>query len=192
MGRLVNDALRRGVQRSKPIRTRGGLIDVSMSLSYTPGRIPPVLPATAGAELRQDFVCEDCGCRYASLGASFFCPACGHNSAESSFDNTLETVQTAVKSCEKVRVAIEEASNPDVARDAVRQILEDQFPRLVGAFERLNEALFMRLPNPAQLTKKGSIFQRIDEASALWQQAAGKGYGDFLSAAELHRLRIFF
>lgn len=190
MGRLLNDALRRGVQQSRPMRSRGGLIDISMSLSYKPGSIPPVVPAKARAELQQDFTCEVCGCRYASLGASFFCPACGHNSAESSFDTTLKTVRTAVQSSETVRAVIEQEHNADVAHDAVRQILEDQFPRLVGAFERLNEALFAKLPNAGQVTKRGSVFQRVDDASALWRQSAGKGFGDFLSAGELQRLKV--
>ena len=190
MSRLVNNAFRRGTQRSRPMRFGGGLINFSMSLSYKPGRIPCVLPATARAELRQDFTCEACCCRYASVGASFFCPACGHNSAPSSFENTLATVRTAVNASGTMRAALEQVTNADAARDAVRQILEDQFPRLVGAFERLNEALFDKVPNASAIPKKGSVFQRIDDASDLWQQATGKGYGDFLSASELRRVKL--
>lgn len=192
MSRLVNDALAAGVRRSRPVRLSGGLIDVSMSLSFKPGRVPPVWPTKATKELRQDFTCEACGCRYASLGASFFCPACGHNSAASAFDNTLETVRTMVSTLGPVRATLEQTVNADTAHDAVRQILEDQFPRLVGAFERYNEALFDKLPNASQSPKKGSVFQRVDDASTLWQQATGRGYGDFLSASELQRMKLLF
>ena len=74
----------------------------------------------------------------------------------------------------------------------MRQLLEDQFPRLVGAFERLNEALFAKLSNAAQHPKKGAVFQRVDDASQLWAQASGKGYGDFMTAAELTRMKLLF
>jgi hypothetical protein len=82
--------------------------------------------------------------------------------------------------------------NADAAKNAIRQILEDQFPRIVGAFERLNEALFEKLPNFAAYPKKGAVFQRLDDASSLWQQATGKGYSQFLSNQEFSRLKVFF
>lgn len=192
MGRLLNGAMKRAVQRTRPQRIGGGLFEISMSLGYTPGRISPVLPATASAELRQDFTCEVCGCRFASLGASFFCPACGHNSAVSSFDNTLETVRKTVAALPAMRSALEQAANADAAKDATRQLLEDQFPRLVGAFERLNEALFEKVPSASQFPKRGSVFQRLDDASALWQQATQKSYADFLSVGELQRMKVWF
>ncbi len=163
-----------------------------MSLSYKPGQLPAVVPATASDELRQEFACEECHCRYASLGASFFCPACGHNSAQSSFDNTLDTVKKTVGALGQMRLTLEQTTNSDVAKDAVRQLLEDQFARLVGAFERFNEALFAKLPNTSQCPKQGAVFQRIDDASQLWQQASGKSYSDFLGASELQRVKLFF
>jgi hypothetical protein len=192
MSRLLGQALKQGVARSRPTTIGGGLINISMSLDYKPGRIPQVVPATASDELRQDFVCERCSCRFASIGASFFCPACGQNSAESCFNNTLETVRKTVEMLPNLETTITQSANPDLARDAIRQLLEDQFARLVGAFERLNEALFDKLPNANNFNRKGSVFQRLDDASNLWQQAAAKGYGDFLSPNELARLKILF
>jgi hypothetical protein len=191
MGRLLNNALDRAARRTRPRRIGGGLFDITMSLSYRPGRIPPVLLAAASDELRQDFVCEACGCRYASLGASFFCPACGHNSAISCFDNTLETVRSTLAALDVMRTAVEQAANADAAKNAMRQVVEDQVVRLVGAFERLNDALFDTLPNAIKFRKKGSVFQRVDDAAELWRQATGKGYNDCLDAGELQRLKLW-
>jgi len=192
MSRLLNGALSRAVRRTPPKRFGGGLINLSMSVSYKPGTVPPVFPVSARDELRQDFTCEECGCRYASLGASFFCPACGHNSAATCFDNTLETVRKTVAAFAGIRSAIEQTANADAAADAIRQVLEDQFPRLVGAFERLNEALFAKLPNESQFPRKGNVFQRLDDAASLWLQASGKGYADFLDTGELQWLKVLF
>lgn len=192
MGRLLNDALGKATRRTRPRRIGGGLFNITMSLNYKPGRIPAVVPATAADELQQDFVCEDCSCQYSSLGASFFCPACGHNSVLTSFDNTLETIRGTLAAMTVMRTALEKNLNADTAKDATRQIVEDQVVRLVGAFERFNDALFDKLPNACQFQKKGNIFQRVDDASDLWLQASGKGYATFLSPNELQRLKLWF
>jgi uncharacterized Zn finger protein (UPF0148 family) len=170
----------------------GGLFKIGVSLSFSPGRIPPVIVARASEAMRQDFTCETCGFRFASVGASFFCPACGHNSALTTFDMTLETVEKTVRSLTELERSLQAAVDEDTATNAKRQILEDQFARLVGAFERVNEALFDRLPNASQFPKKGSIFQRLDDASDLWLRASGKSYTDFIGTAELQRMRLLF
>jgi len=189
---MLNEALGRASDRSRPERIDAGLFNLTISSSYTPKDIPEVIPATATAELRQEFKCEVCGCRYASLGASFFCPACGHNSAKSCFDSTLETVRKTVHAVEVLRSTLEATADADTARDATRQLLEDQFGRLVGAFERLNEALFDSHPNAGQAQKKGNVFQRIGDGSQLWQQVSGKCYNDFLDSSEIERLKLLF
>jgi len=162
------------------------------SSSYKPARIPPATYAEATGKLRQEFSCEVCGCRYASIGASFFCPACGHNSAESSFANTLKTIETAMSSLQAMRDSLTQASDEDFAHNAIRQVIEDQYPRLVGAFERLGEVLYDKLPNAPQFPRSRGAMQRIDEASNLWRQASGKGFEQFLTDAEIRRMKIHF
>ena len=41
--------------------------------------------------------CETCACAYASVGAAFFCPACGHNSAVTTFAGALATIRASMK-----------------------------------------------------------------------------------------------
>lgn len=192
IAKLVNDAFGRAAKRTPQRKISGGLIDLTMSLSYKPGRIPTVLPASACEELRQEFTCEKCQCRFASLGASFFCPACGHNSATSSFDNTLTTVRKAVGAITILRQTLGKELDADTAADATRQLLEDQLPRLVGAFERLSEALFAACPTAPGVKLKGNVFQRIDDGSTVWRDATGRGYEAFLNASQLDRLRLLY
>lgn len=192
MARLVQGAMRRGVQVSRPKEWNAGFFGVSLSLQFKPGRIPPVVVAQATEAMRQDFTCEACGCRYASVGASFFCPSCGHNSALTSFDTTLDTVEKTVASIAALEASITAALDADAAKNVVRQMLEDQFARLVGAFERVNESLFDKLQTASQFPRKGSVFQRLDDASALWLAASGKSYADFLTARELTSMKLSF
>jgi uncharacterized Zn finger protein (UPF0148 family) len=171
-------------------RQRPGFINVSMS--YKPGTPTLIVPISAAEELRQKFTCEQCGCRYSSLGAAFFCPACGHNSAESTFSQTIETVQKSLAALPAVRQAVQAAADADAARNTEREIPENSMGRLVGAFQRLAEALFDRTPASTTTRRRKNVFQNLAEGSALWRASTGKGYEDLITSAEMaDLLRLF-
>jgi hypothetical protein len=143
-----------------------------------------------GEIMEQAFACEICSCRYTSIGAAFFCPACGHNSAISTFSQTLETVRKTIGAVKAIKEAF--GDNHDAAENAVRLIMEQSMGKLVGAFEHFTEALFSKVPNaPIHKIKRGS-FQRLAEASDLWRETVGKGYEDFLDTNELTGLHVLF
>jgi uncharacterized Zn finger protein (UPF0148 family) len=158
---------------------------IKISMAYKSGAPSLVVPISAADELRQQFSCEKCGCRYSSLGAAFFCPACGHNSAESTFEQTLEAIQKSLAVLPAIRVAVQAASNADAAKNTEREILENSMGRIVGAFQRVVETLFDRTPGAATTRRRKNVFQNLPESSALWRTASGKGYEDFLSSIEM-------
>ena len=171
-------------------RQRPGFITISMS--YKPGTSTLIVPISAAEELRQKFTCEQCGCRYSSLGAAFFCPACGHNSAESTFSQTIETVQKSLAALPAIREAVQAVADADAARNTAQEILENSMGRMVGAFQRLAEALFDRTPAATTTRRRKNVFQNLTEGSALWRAATGKGYEDLLTLAEMADLvRLF-
>lgn len=79
---------------------RGNFLGISMSVK-TSGS-PPVIPLDAADLMRQRYTCEVCQCRYAALGAAFFCPACGHNSARTALHETL----TVIRKLPELRAAL--------------------------------------------------------------------------------------
>lgn len=158
---------------------------VQVSMTYKPGAPTLIIPISVAEELRQKFSCEQCGCRYSSLGAAFFCPACGHNSAESTFAQTMEAVRKSLAVLPAIRVAVQATSDADVAKNTAREILENSLGRIVGAFQRVVEALFDRTPRAATVRRRKNVFQNLAESSALWRTATGKGYEDFLSLIEM-------
>ncbi len=171
-------------------RQRPGFITISMS--YKPGTPTLIVPISAAEELRQKFTCEQCGCRYSSLGAAFFCPACGHNSAESTFSQTIEAVQKSLAALPAIREAVQAVADADAARNTAREILENSMGRMVGAFQRIAEALFDRTPAATTTRRRKNVFQNLTEGSALWRAATGKGYEDLLTPAEMADLvRLF-
>ncbi len=169
---------------------RPGFINISMS--YRPGAPTLIVPISTAEELRQKFTCEQCACRYSSLGAAFFCPACGHNSAESTFVQTIETVQQSLAALPAIREAVVAAADADVASNTVREILENSMGRAVGAFQRVAEALYDRTPGATTTRRRKNVFQNLTEGSALWRTATGKGYENLLPPTEMaDLLRLF-
>lgn len=171
-------------------RQRPGFLTISMS--YKPGALPLIVPISATEELRQKFTCEQCGCRYSSLGAAFFCPACGHNSAESTFSQAIETVRKSLAALPAIRQAVETVADADAGKNTVQGILEGSMERLVGAFQRIAEVFFDRTPAVTATRRRRNVFQNLTEGSVLWRTATGKGYEDLLSPAEMADLvRLF-
>lgn len=169
---------------------RGGLI--SMSMAVKPSHIPILIPPDAAAAMRQDFLCESCGCRYSSVGAAFFCPSCGHNSAASTFSAAVQTVRATVVNLPSIRLAIEAAADKDAAENTVRQLLENGLVKLVASFQRFAEATFHALPNSSTFQVRKNLFQNLNESTTLWRNATGNGFEGFLTQPEMAELQQFF
>jgi len=186
----VGDALRRDAERFNRQQPKGGF--TPMSMSYMPWPRPILVPPEAAEAMRQDFTCEACGCRYSSVGAAFFCPACGHNSARSTFTAAVQTVRASVATIPVIRQALTEAADLDTAADTVRQVLENGLVKLVASFQRFAEAVFLALPNASSFPVRRNLFQNLAESSQRWREATGKGYEDLVAADELRELRVYF
>jgi hypothetical protein len=170
-------AIRRDAQRPA---IDNGLIKISMS--YEPGARVVVVPADATPMMTQRSECEQCGCRYASIGAAFFCPACGHNSARTMFAGALATVRLTMDLADRAGELVE---NRDQAVDAARHFAETGLSRVWSSFQRYVEAAYESHPASAATPARKNAFQNLAESDALWKGAIGKTYGDFLTPDEI-------
>lgn len=186
----IDKAFTNSARQFNESQPSGGFIKISMSYSGTP--LPILVPVNASEIMSQRSTCEVCGCRYSSIGAAFFCPACGHNSVASTFDSAVETVRKTLDSLTTIRRALTDAGDKDAAEDAVRQICENGLVKLVSAFQRFAEALFDKLPNRSQFTPRRNVFQNLSESSRLWRSAIGDGYEDMTTASEVFDLERYF
>jgi uncharacterized Zn finger protein (UPF0148 family) len=186
---VVHSALSEDARRFNRAQ-RPGFIRISMSAKR--GAPPTIMPVEAAKAMRQQFTCEVCGCRYASIGAAFFCPLCGHNSALATFSQTIETVRQVVALAPSIRSTLAKEYDEDLAQDSVRNTLEDSLVRLVGAFQLYADALFEQLPSASRFKRRKNIFQNISESSALWLSAVGQGYENMISLAELQQVDGLF
>ena len=184
----LDKAFSRAARRTMPKRLSGGLFDFEMDVTFHAGPTPVVLPSSAQEVLRQDFECGPCGFRYSTIGAGYFCPACGYNSAVKDFDQTIDTTLKVVEGLEEIKLILTRKYDLDAAANVEQQILEDQIKNLVMAFQRVAEALFCLLPNTTLFSFDQNLFQRIHDGSDHWFRATGKSYRDLLSTSELEEM----
>ena len=145
------------------------------------------LPPAAAEPMRLKIVCPACECRYAVIGAAYFCPSCGHNAADQVFALTIAGIRKSLEVLNAVRTAIQD---PDTAESTTLLIVENGLQNAVTAFERCAEAMFANLPSSP--TARRNAFQNLAEGSQFWQAATGKSYRDHLSEDELDRLTRSF
>ena len=175
-------AMRRDADRWNP---RNSFMDIAMKVEGPPSHVP--LPPAAAEPMRLRIECSQCKCRYAVIGAAFFCPACGHNDAVVVFNLALAGIRGALDALPAVRAAI---SDRDAAENTVRFLVEHGLQNAVTAFQRYAEALYSQLvsaPKPRR-----NAFQNIAEGSDLWHNATGKRYSTHLTSAETTSLKRAF
>jgi hypothetical protein len=49
---------------------------------------------------------NECNARCAVIGSAFFCPCCGHNSAEEAFENAVKKIQSKLDNLSVVKNAL--------------------------------------------------------------------------------------
>ncbi|MGH2500289.1 MAG: hypothetical protein ACRDF0_09405 [Candidatus Limnocylindria bacterium] len=176
----LDEAFRRATPRTQ----KAGF--VKMTLTYKPGAPVVVVPSEASEVLNQQSACELCGCRYASLGAGFFCPACGHNSALTTFTASVETIRKTMLLASRLPQLMDDK---DAAADMARQFAEDALVRLWSSFQRFAEAAYETLG--ASDKPRRNAFQHLEESDRLWRVAIHKTYRDMLTDEEYRDLVKF-
>lgn len=179
----VNNAMRADASASKRRQKRDSFL--SITLDVKGGRDAVLLPVAAAEPMRLRTTCESCGCRYSYVGAAYFCPSCGVNSASHTFTQTLNTIRTAAGLGETLRNML----GPDEAEVMIRTLLEKAIQDTVMSFQRLNEQLYER--QSGKMARRNA-FQNLDAGSALWSAEIGYAYVDLIGQAKLDQLKVYF
>jgi len=166
----------------------GGFLRMSMSYSG-PTAAGFVLPPGAREVLEQELQCEACGAHFAVLGCAFFCPCCGHNSVERTFDDALGKVLSNLDALGVVRAALNAAGMKDEAETTCVTLVESSLQDCITAFQTLCSGVFMRLAPNVNLPR--NVFQRLDDGSALWKKTFGVSYSDALAPPEIDRFSLY-
>ena len=181
----INGAMRRDADQWNRHQARNSFIDITMKVDSRPLHLP--LPPAAVEPMQLKITCPECECRYAVIGAAFFCPACGHNAADLVFSQTLAGIRKVLSSLADIKATIRDR---DTAATAARLYTENGLQNAVTAFQRFAEALYSTLPSSQP--PRRNAFQNLKEGNALWHSATGKQSSACLSSAELKALSRYF
>ena len=184
-GKPIRQALRRDADRWNRAQPRNNFIKMTMKVEGRPLQVS--LPPAAAEPMQLKIECSRCGCRYAVIGAAFFCPLCGNSDAEVVFQQALSGIRHSIGALGDVKLAIDD---PDIAENLVRSIIENGLQDTVTAFQRYAEALYKRLK--PQATPRRNVFQNISSGSELWFSSTGKHYSDYLAPPEIATLKRDF
>lgn len=181
----VSNAMARDARRWNQQQRKDSFVSITMQVDSRPQTL--LLPPAAAEPMRLKIVCGSCACRYAAIGAAFFCPACGHNSADLVFDQSITGIGNVLTALPAVRTAIPDR---DDAERMARQLIESGLQNAVTSFQRYAEFLYARFPSAPKARR--NAFQNLTEGSDLWHAATGKRYSDYLDAPELSALTRLF
>lgn len=179
----INKAMRADAAASKRRHNHNSFL--SITLDVRGGRNAVLVPVAAAEPMRLHTTCEGCGCRYSYVGAAYFCPSCGANSASHTFTQTLNTIRTAAGLGETLRKTL----GPDEAEVMIRTLLEKAIQDTVMSFQRLNEHLYER--QCGKMARRNA-FQNLDAGSELWRAEIGQAYVDLIGQPKLDKLKIYF
>lgn len=185
IGRAM-DTDARTFNRKQP---RNSFIKMSMKVSGV-SRSTFILPAHATELMELKITCEKCDARYSVIGSAYFCPSCGHNSVERTFDDSIKKILSKIENTDIIRKAFSDIGKKDEAEVTIRSLTESALSDGVTAYQRLAEKLYAKIP--AAPKAPFNVFQRLDDGSELWKKACGKGHEDWLDGTELRDLKILF
>ena len=162
-----------------------GFITLRLEVNSPPHFIP--MPPAAQEAMTLRITCEACGCRFAVIGAAYFCPACGQNSARHTFAQSLVSARASMATIPTIAAL----SDQDTGAQVAKTLIEGTLGMLVTALQRFAEAEYPRLPNPVQKLRRNA-FQNLAEGSDLWEKAGGTAYAAILNTQEMILLYRLF
>lgn len=164
-----------------------------VEISYTPGTPPPVraLPEYVEERVVRTVHCAGCGSHAAVYGAAAFCPICGPRPS-------IDTVRDSIAAARRTLALEDEV--PESTREAIRaegvldRMAADAVKSVVTLFEVYARDQFeRRVPTAAAILRgRGNVFQRIDDADALFRDHAGFALSSLVPADVWSRLRTTF
>lgn len=182
----IDRGLRTSAAEFNRRQPRQSFVSIRLQVADVPRAVPISTVAAEAMTLRVS--CEACGCHFAVIGAAYFCPACGHNSAERVFDQSVAAIRATVAALPEIRSGL---SDRDLASQVSLRLIESAIEDLVTAFQRYGEAAYFQLPQPSPSPKRNT-FQRLADASQTWQTAGGDAFESILDSSEMDVLLRYF
>jgi uncharacterized Zn finger protein (UPF0148 family) len=185
---LIGQAIRDDAKDFNSRQSRNSFISMSVKVSGT-NPYHYILPVPSLEEMLLKITCKECNTKYAVIGSAFFCPNCGHNSAEETFGFSMLKIENKLKNISVIQEAVE-AISKDEAATTCRSLIETSLNECVVAFQRFCEVSYS---NKAPSKKiKFNAFQNLDIGGEYWKELLSESYSDWLSPIEFEEVNILF
>lgn len=160
-------------------------------IKYKPGRKITFTnnPIGQREEWETEICCEKCGTHYSVIGSAYFCPCCGFNSAVSSFNDSLDSIEKMLESLGEMKSMLTDKYNADSAETMCRSMLEGSIGEMVSAFQKFASCKYDELSGK---TSRVNDFQIVEKGSQLFEEETGKKYEHWLSDAEMAFMKLMF
>lgn len=162
-------------------------VSIKMTTKFADIRVPVTPETLKPMTLRVE--CEQCGCTYAVIGAGFFCPLCGANSARHTFRQSVANSRKSIKIAQQLESALDDPNDVSVGS---RSLLEAQLGDLVAAFQHFAGVIFPLLSTSPSQRRDRNLFQRLDDASAKWTDAGGRAFNEILNSTDWADIKRYF
>ena len=185
----INNAFHDDARNFNARQPRNSFLKLSMKFTGQRG-VDYILPMASKEELELKIQCKECNARYAVIGSAFFCPCCGHNSAEETFANAVKKVEVKLNNLETIKESLLASVGKDDAEITCRSLIESGLNDCVVALQRFCEVSFTK--KAPTIKVRFNAFQNIDAGSDYWKQAIGEGYSGWITSDEMNKLKILF
>lgn len=169
-------------------QNRNSFISMSVKVSGTKP-YHYILPIPSKDEMQLKIQCTECKAKYAIIGSAFFCPCCGHNSADETFDNSLKKIESKLKNLPVIKSAVESISK-DEAETTCRSLIETSLSECVVSFQRFCEVTYFKKSPATKL--KFNAFQNLEIGGKYWKDLINETYSDWLNAQDFFDLNELF
>ena len=162
-----------------------------LKIKYKPGKRISFVNNPIGQceEWETEIICEKCQTHYSVIGSAYFCPCCGHNSAVSSFNDSLNGIEKMINSLPEMKELLIDKYDLDSAESMCRKMLESSIGDMVSAFQKFACSKYEELSGK---TVRVNDFQMVDKGSSYFEDETGKPYGYWLSIDELDFMKLMF
>lgn len=168
---------------------KGGLISIRMKVG---GKLSKniLIPIPSREIFEQKIKCAKCHSRYSVIGSAFFCPSCGYNSVEQTFNNTINKIEASIKHISTIRGTLNKI-NKDESENICQTIIDKGLIDCVVAFQRFCDVMYSK-HRDAKSKIPVNAFQNIDTGEDLWKNLFNESYSDWLSTDKFHRLKTLY
>lgn len=158
---------------------------------YKPGHKTTFInnPLGQSPEWEQEIQCPNCQTRYSVIGSAFFCPCCGYNVIETTFDESLDSISKMIEALPEMEAMLTSLYGKDKAVVMCRSMLEGSIGDVVSVFQKYAEARYSVLSNAKA---RSNDFQIIEKGSDLFKALCGFGYEQWLTDDELRQMNVMF